>query len=153
MISLLVSIAAAPAAVAPAERAAIFRGAGFTRRGADWTSGQCAGTESESYAPGKIDFRRDLNGDGRPEALVTEGGAACYGNVGMHFWLLSRQPNGTWKVIADASAMPQFLRTKGPGGWPDIELGGPGFCFPVWRWNGRAYRPHRFEYDGRPCRK
>jgi hypothetical protein len=24
-------------------------------------------------------------------------------------------------------------------GYPDLLIGGPGFCFPVWRWNGKAY--------------
>jgi hypothetical protein len=38
------------------------------------------------------------------------------------------------------------------GGWPDISVGGPGFCFPVMRWNGRAYVRRRMEYDGKPCK-
>ena len=52
----------------------------------------------------------------------------------------------------DETAMPDFLATKGVGGWPDIEMGGPGFCFPVWRWNGKAYALNRFEYEGKPCK-
>ena len=39
-----------------------------------------------------------------------------------------------------------------PGGWPDIQMGGPGFCFPVWRWNGSAYALNRFEYEGKRCK-
>lgn len=34
-----------------------------------------------------------------------------------------------------------------PDGWPDISVGGPGFCFPVGRWNGKKYKLHRFEYE------
>jgi hypothetical protein len=52
----------------------------------------------------------------------------------------------------DETAMPNFLATKGVGGWPDIEMGGPGFCFPVWRWNGKAYALNRFEYEGKRCK-
>ena len=37
----------------------------------------------------------------------------------------------------------ETLKTKGAGGWPDIVLGGPGFCFPVVRFNGKAYANHR----------
>jgi len=44
------------------------------------------------------------------------------------------------------------LKTRGAGGWPDILVGGPGFCFPVERWNGKAYELHRFEYEGKRCK-
>ena len=136
----------------PADAGAILTAAGFKRRGAAWKSGNCDGAESESYSPGTIDDYRDLNGDGRPEAVVIEGGAVCYGMTGTHFWLLSKQPSGAWARLYDETAMPSFLATKGVGGWPDIELGGPGFCFPVWRWNGTQYQLHRHQYEGKPCR-
>lgn len=140
------------ASVPAAEQAAIFRAAGFAKRGTAWKSANCDGAESESYSPGSIETYRDLNGDGRPEAVVIEGGAICYGMTGQHFWLLSKQANGSWKLMTEETAMPDFLATKGAGGWPDIQLGGPGFCFPVWRWNGRAYAPNRFEYEGKSCK-
>lgn len=146
-------LAAILAASAPAaEQAAIFKAAGFKKSGAAWKSGNCDGAESESYSPGSIETYADLNGDGRPEAVVTEGGAICYGMTGTHFWLLSKQANGSWKPMHDETAMPDFLKTKGVGGWPDIQLGGPGFCFPVWRWNGKAYLLNRFEYEGKRCK-
>ena len=72
--------------------------------------------------------------------------------TGTHFWLVSKQANGSWKLMHDETAMPNFLATKGVGGWPDIEMGGPGFCFPVWRWNGKAYALNRFEYEGKRCK-
>jgi len=136
----------------PAEQAAIFAAAGFKKHGTAWKSGNCEGSESESYSPGSIDSVRDLNGDGRPEAVVIESGAICYGMTGMHFWLLSKQADGSWNQMVDETAMPDFLKTTGAGGWPDIQLGGPGFCFPVLRWNGKAYVNHRNEYEGKPCR-
>ena len=146
-------LAAMLAASAPAaEQPAIFKAAGFSRRGGAWKSGDCDGAESESYSPGNIETYGDLNGDGRPEAVVTEGGAICYGMTGTHFWLLSKQANGSWKLMTHETAMPDFLKTKGSAGWPDISLGGPGFCFPVVRWNGKAYVNQRFEYEGKPCK-
>ena len=146
-------LAAMLAASAPAaEQATIFKAAGFTRRGAAWKSGNCDGAEIESYSPGNIETYRDLNGDGRPEAVVTEGGAICYGMTGTHFWLVSKQANGSWKLMTQETAMPDFLKAKGSGGWPDISLGGPGFCFPVVRWNGKAYVNHRLEYEGKRCK-
>ena len=153
MAAMLLLAAAMLAASAPAaEQAAIFKAAGFTKRGATWKSGNCDGSESESYSPGNIASYSDLNGDGRPEAVVTEGGAICYGMTGTHFWLMSKQADGSWKLMTNETAMPDFLKTKGAGGWPDIQLGGPGFCFPIWRWNGKAYALNRFEYEGKRCK-
>jgi len=153
---LLAFAAASTAPIAtppPAERAAIFKAASFAQHGGQWKTANCEGLESVSYSPGAIETYRDLNGDGRPEAVVTEGGAICYGNTGQYFWLLTKQANGSWKRMVDQLGMPEFLRNRGVDGWPDIRVGGPGFCFPVLRWNGRAYVQQRFEYEGKPCRR
>lgn len=149
--TLLIAAAASPAPPA-AERSAIFTAAGFVRRGVDWRTRNCEGMEGASYTPGAIDDYRDLNGDGHPEAVVSEGSSNCYGNTETHFWLLSKQASGTWKLIYNETAVPEFLKSKGVGGWPDILLGGPGFCFPVLRWNGKAYVDHGQQYEGKPCR-
>ncbi|WP_257558147.1 hypothetical protein [Sphingobium sp. CFD-2] len=131
---------------------AIFQAAGFrfSQARGQWESGSCGDPPMGAYEPGAISKVEDLNGDGRLEALVTEGGT-CYGNVGTRFWLLSQQPGGQWKVMTNSIAMPEFLATKGADGFPDIQGGGPGFCFPVTRWNGREYALNRHEYEGRPC--
>ncbi|MGC3943855.1 MAG: hypothetical protein QM762_04830 [Chryseolinea sp.] len=69
-----------------------------------------------------------------PDAVITEGGAMCYGMTGQSFWLVSKQADGTWKLILNEVAIPTFLQRRAApgiaGGWPDVELGGPGFCFP-----------------------
>lgn len=148
---MLLLLAMAVAAAPVSEQSAIFKAAGFTRHGTAWKSGNCDGMESDSYSSGAIEEYRDLNVDGRAEAVVTEGGAICYGETGTHFWLVSKQADGSWKLMFQETAMPEFLATKGNGGWPDISLGGPGFCFPVVRWNGNSYINNRFEYDGKRC--
>lgn len=84
---------------------------------------------------------------------MTEGGAICYGNTGSHFWLMSKQANSSWKLMMSETGLPEFLKFKGAGGWPDVMLGEPGFCFPVYRWNGRAYTINRFEYEGKRCQR
>ncbi|WP_294033694.1 hypothetical protein [Sphingopyxis sp.] len=144
--------ASAPPTASAARDAAIFRAAGFqqTRRG--WESGCDDPSSGSVYEPGAIDQVKDLNGDGRPEAVVTEGGSLCYGNTGTAFSLVSQQADGSWKLVYESIGIPEFLATKGVGGWPDISVGGPGFCFPVLRWNGRAYVRHRMEYEGKPCK-
>ena len=92
------------------------------------------------------------NGDGHPEALVTEGGTFCYGNTGTGFWLLGKQASGAWKVLFQSQGMAEFLKTTGAAKMPDISVGGPGFCFPVVRWNGKEYVQNRYEYEGKACK-
>ena len=111
------------ASLPAAEEAAIFKAAGFARHGSAWQSGNCDGLESNSYEPGAITTYRDLNADGRPEAIVSEGGGICYGNTGYHFWLVSNQADGNWKLLFDALAIPEILPSVSAGGWPDIILG------------------------------
>jgi hypothetical protein len=139
------------AAVPSADEAAIFKAAGFTRRAGKWRT-DCDDPGSSGYEPGAIETYRDLNGDGRPEAIVTEGGTFCYGNTGTGFWLLSKKANGDWTMLYQSPGVPEVLKTSGVAKMPDISVGGPGFCFPVVRWNGKAYSQNRFEYEGKPCR-
>lgn len=146
MLSLLV-IAANVATLTLPERAAIFTAAGATKRGARWMI-----CKEDLNASARIDLIEDLNGDSRPEAVVSEDGTFCHGAAGTGFVLLSKQPNGSWKSMFASEGIPEFLKTRGVGRWPDISIGGPGFCFPVMRWNGRAYVMNRREYEGRPCR-
>ena len=148
MLALLV---AAAVSVPVAEQAAVFKAAGFARRGAQWR-GDCDDPGNPSYEPAKIAEFRDLNGDGRPEALITEGGTFCYGDTGTGFWLVSKVPSGQWKLLCRSTGMAEFLPTRGANKMPDLSVGGPGFCFPVLRWNGKAYVQNRYQYDGKPCR-
>lgn len=145
MIDLLVLAAAV---LSPADRTAIYRAAGAVRRGPGWV--MCV---EEQRAVARVEPAGDLNGDGRPEAVVSEDGSFCHGMTGTGFVLLSKQADGRWKQMTGMSGIPEFLKTKGVAGWPDISVGGPGFCFPVLRWNGREYANHRMQYQGKPCRK
>ena len=140
--------AAVAMALSEADRAAVFKAAGAVERKGGWV--MCADDPNPTGAT--IESVRDLNGDGRPEAVVTEGGTFCYGHAGMGYRLLSKQVDGSWRAMSGGSSISQFLKTKGAGGWPDISVGGPGFCFPVERWNGKAYALHRHEYEGKRCK-
>jgi len=137
-----------PDGLSSADRAAIFKAAGATQRGDRWII--CGDDPHPQGAA--IEQVRDLNGDGRMEAVVTEGGSFCYGFTGTGFQLLSRQADGAWRVITGDIGVPEFLPSKGKDGWPDISIGGPGFCFPVQRWNGKEYAVHRHEYEGKACK-
>ena len=148
---------AAPAAASGAElsvtdRVAVFKAAGAVQRKGKWIICEPPADAGMPATEALIETVRDLNGDGRPEAVVTDGGSYCYGFTGMAFQLLSKQPDGGWLVITSNTGIPEFLKSKGIGGWPDISIGGPGFCFPVQRWNGKAYTLNRHEYEGKRCK-
>jgi hypothetical protein len=132
------------------DEAAAFRAAGFKKVGRQWQG--CGDPGSASYTPGAIETVRDIDGDGRPEAVITEGSIACFGQSEVGYSLVSKQPNGSWKLITGGEGIARFLPRRAATGWPDIEVGGPGFCFPVQRWNGREYALNRYQYQGKPCR-
>jgi hypothetical protein len=147
----LVGAAGAATPTTAADRE-IYRAAGFTWSKGAWRS-DCGDPGTMSYSGGEIERVGDLNGDGFPEVLVIEGGTYCYGNNGTGFWLLAGQPGGKWKLMLQTPGMATVLKTRGVARWPDIQVGGPGFCFPVRRWNGTAYVINRFEYEGKRCRR
>ncbi len=146
------SPAGAPQALdlSAADHDAAFAAAGFHRVNGQWRSG-CEDPGTPSYSPGTLDKVADLNGDGLAEAVIVEGGTYCYGMAGQGYFLVGKQAGGGWKLIDSGIGFANFLASKGTGGWPDIEVGGPGFCFPVLRWNGSEYALHRKEYEGKPC--
>ena len=129
------SFAAPDPKLATTERAAIFKAAGFKPRGEQYV--RCS-DEAASYSPGRIEIV-DLNGDGNAEAWVQESSTFCYGNTGEYFVLVAREPSGTWRKLLEGVGIPTALEARHDG-WPDIEIGGPGFGkFPVARWTGKAY--------------
>jgi hypothetical protein len=88
---------------------------------------------------GAIVEYRDMNADGRQEVLVIFGNDCTSGMAGSSALLLIRDAGGKLQPnlgFPAASADP--LPEKNLG-YPDLLIGGPGFCFPVWRWNGKEY--------------
>ncbi|WP_137939900.1 hypothetical protein [Chitinivorax sp. B] len=152
-VSVLMSLIAASTSgaaerLSPTDEAAAFKAAGFKKKGKQWRACE---DPTPTYGPGTIQEVLDLNGDGQPEAIITEGGTYCYGNTGSGYGLVSKQANGSWKLLSHGIGILSILPTKGVDGWPDLEIGGPGFCFPVERWNGKKYALNRHQYEGKPC--
>lgn len=139
-----------PQVLTDVETGVVFQAAGFMQRGGQWRSSTCD-DPTPNYGPGSVDAVADLNGDGRPEAVIIEGGSYCYGNTGQGYWLMSQQADGSWRPMSRGTGIVEILTTKGNAGWPDLSIGGPGFCFPVLRWNGQSYAQHRWEYEGKAC--
>ena len=141
---------AGASALPPADEAAAFKAAGFKQHGKQWKS--CKDS-SASYVPGAIEQVQDLNGDGRPEAVITESSTACFGDTGVGYTLVSKQADGSWEVMSRGVGILLVQKTKGKDGWPDLEIGGPGFCFPIERWNGSEYKVVGKQYEGKPCKR
>ena len=126
---------AAPIELSTPERAAAFQAAGFRHWAEGWT--RCREDTSASHMWGTLEIA-DLNGDGAPEAWIRESSTFCYGNTAEAFVLLTRRPTG-WAVLLDEVGMAAELKTNSKG-WPDIEVGGPGFGeMPVYRFDGAKY--------------
>lgn len=123
-----------------ADRTAVFRAAGFKLEGGQWKA--CGDPGTASYTPGQIETVTDLNADGRPEAVVTEGSVYCFGNTGSGFVILSKGQNGSWTIVSQETGLFIPLKTRA-NGWLEIMVGGPGFTHPVIRFNGKAYALHR----------
>ena len=128
--------------VPKADTEAIFKAAGFSKTKYGW-EGNCDIGEITTY--------KDLNSDGRKDAIIKDSSSMCYGRTGVGYYIVSQQRNGKWKPLFSNSGIPEFLKTTGKNGWPDIENGGPGFCFAVYRWDGQEYKVHRYEYEGKAC--
>jgi hypothetical protein len=139
--------AAAPPAAPPpmatggaaADRAAAFRAIGAV---------PVRGRYMACNKQGEMEIEiRDLNGDGRPDAVIQDFGTECYGMTEQGFSIVTKDANGAWRRLYNSQGIPDFLTTRGAGGWPDIVVGGPGFCFPVTRWNGQDYAVIRWQAD------
>jgi hypothetical protein len=148
-----IALPAAPAAaqsLSPAGTAAAMRAAGLSESAGGWMSDACGALDPSGQPAARIDMAGDLNGDGFPDALVIERGL-CWGAAGQAFWLVTQRPDGGWALMAQGIGIPRLLATRGAGGWPDIEVGGPGQCLPILRWNGQRYAFNRQEQRGQPC--
>ena len=130
-----------------ADRAAVFKAAGAVQRHGQWV----ACVDDPHGGAAEIGETRDLDGDGRLEVVVVGHGSFCYGHAETGYSLLSKQVDGGWRLMDANDGVPEFLQTHGKDGWPDISVGGPGFCFPVMRWNDTTYAFNRNEYEGKHC--
>ncbi|MBC8120504.1 MAG: hypothetical protein H7Y22_01555, partial [Gemmatimonadaceae bacterium] len=69
MVLFCASVLGSPAKLSPADEAAAFKVAGYTLKGKQW---RACDDPTSSYTPGAVEEVRDLNGDGRAEAVITE---------------------------------------------------------------------------------
>jgi hypothetical protein len=82
----------------------------------------------------------DLNHDGVDEIFVIGGNTYLSGYTGSSIWLFVRDPDGTYAPHLGFPAAAYEILPEASHGFPDLRFGGPGFCRPVWRWDGADYQ-------------
>jgi hypothetical protein len=81
----------------------------------------------------------DLNGDGTPEILVIFGNTCLSGSTERSLLLFIERDGEYRPHLGFPGADIEALAERNLG-FADIRIGGPGFCFPVWRWDGSDYQ-------------
>jgi hypothetical protein len=82
----------------------------------------------------------DLNGDGLPEVFVLGGNSCTSGGAGSNLTLFVRNADGVWRLNLGFPGGGWTKLETGNLGYPDLSIGGPGFCEAVYRWDGSTYQ-------------
>jgi hypothetical protein len=95
--------------------------------------------DSKEYPFTVFIYPVDLNKDGKEEVFVSFGNTYTSGMAGSSISLFIKSASGTYvSNLGFPGTIPDVLSTANMG-YPDLLVGGPGFEFPVWRWNGKEY--------------
>jgi hypothetical protein len=103
--------------------------------------------DSKDYPFGATVMPTDMNKDGNEEIFVLFGNGFTSGNTGSSITVYIKNATGVYgPQLGFPGVAPDVLTTSNLG-YPDLLVGGPGFDFPVFRWNGKAYNNHRVVKD------
>ncbi len=102
-----------------------------------------ADTDSKDFPFGASVYPTDLNQDGIEELFIVYGNSFTSGNTGSSIILFIRPSGSLYQKNLDFPGVAPDVLTTANLGYPDLLIGGPGFEFPVWRWNGKEYALHR----------
>lgn len=109
---------------------------------ATWYPLSADGLQFHDEACGNIPVQTesiDLNADGVPEVFVTYGNSCNSGATGSRITLFVKDKSGTWRDQLGFPAFGYDILPTSNAGYPDLQFGGPGFCFGVWSWDGSNY--------------
>ena len=82
----------------------------------------------------------DLNKDKTPEVVVIGGNTCISGATGSSIWLFIKDVQGIYRANLGFPAAGYEAMKHGSKGYPDLLIGGMGFCSAIWRWNGTKYQ-------------
>lgn len=85
-------------------------------------------------------YPTDLNKDGKEEIFLVFGNSYTSGTTGSNVLLFIKDKSGKYQSnFGFSGTLPDII--PGPNtGYPDLLIGGPGFEFPIWKWNGKEYK-------------
>jgi hypothetical protein len=95
--------------------------------------------DSKEYPFTAIVMPTDLNKDGKEEIFIGFGNGYTSGNTGSSIVLYIKNAAGKYEMNLGFPGMIPDVLTTANKGYPDLVVGGPGFEFPVFRWNGKIY--------------
>ena len=95
--------------------------------------------DSKEYPFMAFVYPTDLNKDGIEEIFIVFGNTYTSGNTGSNVVLYIKNNSGNFTAhLGFPGTAPDILTTVNKG-YPDLMIGGPGFEFPILRWNGKTY--------------
>ncbi len=127
---------------------AILREAGFRPVGHRYVTSGCDDPLNVHIQP------RDLNGDGKPEAVLVASGSPCFsGVVQSNVSVYVRSPAGHWRdTLGFVPAFGIRVMPTRSHGYSDLVLTVLGTCDHVYRWTGFTYVYARNQAsDGKAC--
>ncbi len=95
--------------------------------------------DSRDYPFAAVVLPTDMNKDGREEVFISFGNTFTSGLAGSSIALFIKDAEGAYAdQLGFPGVVPDALEPIGEG-YPDLLIGGPGFEYPVWSWDGKAY--------------
>lgn len=102
-----------------------------------------ADAEAADYPFDAFVYPTDLNKDGKEEVFIAYGNSYTSGATGQSIVLFIKDASGKYQTqLGFPGTVPDALPAAA-NKYPDLVIGGPGFEFPVWRWNGKEYASFR----------
>lgn len=99
--------------------------------------------DSKEYPFAAIVMPTDMNKDSKEEVFIVYGNGYTSGNAGSSVVLFIKNASGVYEMNLGFPGMTPDALTTISKGYPDLVVGGPGFDFPVLRWNGKIYDSHK----------
>jgi hypothetical protein len=121
-----------------ADRNQVYKNLGF-RLSKDKKQFVSAEDEGSEYPFSAQVYPADLNKDGKEEVFVVFGNTYTSGMTGSSVVLFIKNTTGSYATNLGFPGTPPDLMPTNNKGYPDLLIGGPGFEFPIWRWNGKEY--------------
>ena len=81
----------------------------------------------------------DINHDQSEDIFVITYSTYLYGNTGQGFSLLMKNESEQYSNVLSLPGIPQIIDDK-TSSMPPIQIGGPGFSFPVYTWKNHRYQ-------------